>query len=168
MSTEPGPHQRTTIVDAATGATVGKRPGTPSPHRLWDQTGDPIVAADGDFVAALSNSGDCDGVLVYNPGHPDAACLEGAVAPVFSPDNSLVAFTRETGRTGPTSGPHLESYDGLPIWEVAIFDRTDSDITVVADVTVVAEAAVGYYFPDLTWNEDGSKLLIRWPNVFGL
>ena len=162
VSTESGPHQLTTIADATTGAVVGTRAGTPSWEQIWEVGASPLVAIDGGFVAALENSDSCDGTLISEPGLPAAACIEGAVAAVFSPDSSLVALAREVGRTGPIAGPRLDSYNGLPLFEIVVFDRA------TAEVTVVADGAVSYQFPALSWSKDGTLLLIRWPNVFGL
>lgn len=162
VSTEAGPHQRTTIAEAATGEVVGTRAGTPSWEQIWGVGGSPVIATGGGFVATLENSGNCAGTLIYDPGLPAATCIEDAVGAVFSPDTSLVALARQIGRTGPIAGPRLDSHNGLPLFEVVVFDRNTHELT------VVAEGAVGYQFPALSWSEDGDLLLIRWPNVFGL
>lgn len=157
--TGPVPPARTTIADATTGEVIATRAGAPPWERVWGEPGHPVVAV----VAALPNSEDCDGTVVYDVGDSTGACVEGAVAAAFSPDRTLVAFARETGRTGPITGPSdLESYNGLPTWQIAVFDR------MTGETTVVAEDAAGGQFPDLTWNEASTHLLIRWPNRFGL
>lgn len=163
VSTVLGPHQRTTVAEVATGEVVGGRAGTPSSARIWGVSGDPIVAAGGNFVAALENSEDCpSGTLIFDPGLPAATCIEDGRAAVFSPDASLVALARETGRTGPVSGPGISSSEGLLTFEIVVFDRATKQIT------VVAEGAVDHEFPAITWNDAGTSLLIRWPNPFGI
>ena len=163
VSSDVGPHQRTTVAEVATGEVVGGRVGTPSSERIWGVGGDPIVAAGGNFVAALENSEDCPGgTLIFDPGLPAATCVEDARAAVLSPDASLVALARETGRTGPVSGPGFSTSEGLLTFEIIVFDRSTKE------VTVVAEGVADHVFPAIIWNEAGTRLLIRWPNPFGI
>lgn len=158
----PVPPAATTIADSATGEVVETRPGAPAPERLWDETGDPIIGSEDGFVAILGHAEGCTGALAYEPKAGVGTCIEGAMAPVFSPDLTTIAFVRETGRTGPTTGPRLDSHDGVPTWEVALFDRASGNVTVLTD------GPRGHNFPDLVWNAEGTHLLIRWPNPFGL
>ncbi len=161
-SRRPQAPVETSIADAATTEVVAALPGAPGWERLWGQAGEPVVAVEDGFVAVLAvSSGTCRGTLVYDPGDLQGTCLTGATAATLSPDTRLVAFARRTGSFGRANYPGGGSIN-LPRWEIAVHDQ------ISGETTVVAEDAAGHLFPSMTWNAEGTQLLIRWPHAFGI
>lgn len=135
---------RTTVADAATGATVALWTGTvqlwPSPRGMTAVDGKP---------AALVEDGGCAGTTVY---HPDieGLCIEGARGAAWSPDAAAVAFARPTEQVSVVREWERD-------WEVVVLDiATQRE-------QIVASGLRRWTVPYIVWNDAGTQLVVLWP-----
>lgn len=157
----------TRVLDVARGE-VHDLPGqTPSTHG-WGNGRAVAGVPGGGFTAALASPPNCDGVQVTSPLAPPR-CIEGSRAAAVSPGGTRVAITRQAGEVVAGREATRPSANYVP-YELVILD-------VATGVTVVApEPLLGYapglgimgFPPEITWNDAGTHLLVRWPSSFGV
>jgi hypothetical protein len=155
----PADPTEVTIVDLSTLEVVAMLPGLIDSLLIWGAGGPPVVGVDRGLVAALRKTPNCRGTVVYRAGEASEICVEGGYGAIFSPDASRVAIAVQRELVSLT---YLDF--GGPAW------RTDIVIVDLAtgDLRTVAEAAYSNHPPDMTWNDAGTHILIRWPASYGI
>jgi hypothetical protein len=155
----PADPTEVTIVDLSTLEVVATLPGLIDSLLIWGAGGPPVIGVDGGFVASLQKTPNCRGTVVYRAGEAHEICVEDGYGAVFSPDASRVAIAVQRELV---SLSYLDL--GGPAW------RTDIVVVDLAtgDLRTVAEAAYSSQPPDITWNEAGTHILVRWPASYGI
>ncbi len=116
----------------------------------------PVVGANGSFVAAVGGVADCDGTLLY-VGEQPQTCVLGAGNPVISPDGSQVILARKSGETGPVDAPTIQAIS-LDIFDIIVV------VVATGEERILAQGALeGSLPPQVVWNAAGTHVLVRWP-----
>jgi hypothetical protein len=150
----------TTIIEVATGDSLGVLQGAPPPEFLW--TGATAVTRSGDgYLAVLQQAGPCAGTAVYRQGVAQPLCIVGGVQGHSAPNGRRVAVARETGQVGPIHGPGFSSMS-MPRYDIDVVDVASG-----ASRTVVT-GAISFTPPLMLWNAAGTHLLVLWPQAGGL
>lgn len=152
----------TTVLDAATLAEVGIRPGGAPGDLLYRAPGTPVMGTDSGFVAALEAAPGCRGTMIYRADGNPLDCIEQGTGAVFSPDGTRVAVAVQTGfTTESVSGPGYRSGNAR-IFDIVLVDVASGTIEILA-TDALSNAA-----PLIIWNDEGTHILVRWPAAWGL
>jgi hypothetical protein len=155
------PTVTTTVIDVATGETLGTLPGGPPAEFLW--TGATAVthaAGSKGYLAVLQQASSCAGTAIYTEDSPQPRCIAGGAQGQIAPDGSRVAIARDVGKSGPVHGPGFSALS-LPRYDIDVVDLSGGARTVVV-------GAISFAPPLMLWNAAGTHLLVLWPLAVGL
>jgi hypothetical protein len=152
------PEPRTTVLDLTSGQVVARLAGAPPGNYLWD-TFPAVAATDRGLLVALQGADACEGTAIYVDGDLDR-CIEGGVEARIA-SNDTVAVARVARELGHVEGAWGGSLGGREFAIDVIFPE--------GTVETVLEGAISLdRAPEMTWNSEGTHLLVQWPRFVGL